>query len=374
VLAGGRAFRLLLPAVALGFLGFACSGLEQPTPRPIPDNEARPPFDSAATWSPDGTRVAFTRGAGETLRVFHLPSRLLTTVSEGVLHGGSVLWATDGRRFAYVRSSDDTLHVFDVLTGRNRELLDGVHGLGKGAWSPDGRLLAVASVRDRVRAKRCFGVDSACSELYLVALSGAEPRRLTDNLTYEENPTWSLDGQRLAVLSGHEPDDGLRHWRDVRVVSVRDGVDPLVTNDGRVERTLEWTGPNTLAIELDDRSRFELSLGSGRRRTLEPAPDDEPYGVRSSLDGTFAYGPIHDRNGRTCWEGSGTSDGPGCYPNAELYLRRPDGSRVRVTHSKVDETGYAWSPDGRVLAFESGGTLMLVDHDGSDLRRLLPRG
>jgi Tol biopolymer transport system component len=356
--------------VGIVTLGSSCSGLEAPATTPLQDNEARKPFDSAPTWSPDGERIAFTRGADETLRLLDVRSGRMTVVSEGVLYGGDALWSADGQRLAYVRDSDRTLLVADVRTRRSTELLDDVTGLGRRAWSPDQRLLAVASKRDKTESKRCFGIEATCTELYVVDVRRGTRRRLTDNLTYEQDPVWSPDAKKIAILSGHNPGN-LHDWRDVRVVSLGGGSDRLVTDDGRVERWAEWKTSDSLLIEVDDGSRFELSLAINRRRDLPSAKQDAYGVVRSTLDGTLAYESIRDRNGRTCWEGSGGSDGPGCYTNAELYLRLPSGRRLRITHSRVEETDLVWSPDGRTLAFQSGGKLMLVDHDGKNLRAMI---
>ena len=367
--------------LALAALVSSCSVWEEPESAPVQaDNEWRAPFDNAPKWSPDGQRIAFSRGADETLRLLEVRSGRMTVLSDGVRSGGNALWSRDGQRLAYVRGSDRTLRVADVRTGKSIELLDSVSGLGVGAWSPDQRSLAVVSMRDGTNSPRCFG-DGSCTELYVVNAAGGKHRRLTDNLTYEKDPVWSPDGKRIAVLSAH--DLGSQHiWRDVRVASLVDGSEKLVTNDGRVEWSAEWRDSNTLLIETDRGSRSEVSVTTSRQRQLPPrklafpsvvAKQSGPVGVRSALDSTLAYRSTRDRNGRTCWEASGGSDGPGCYPNAELYLRLPSGRRVRVTHSRVDETELAWSPDGRTLAFQSGGKLMLVDHDGGGLRALITK-
>jgi Tol biopolymer transport system component len=369
--ATGRLHRIGLVVVALALLAFGprCSADSEPAP-PRGDG-ARPPFDSSPTWSPDGTRLAFTRGADETLRLVDVRSGGTRFLSNGVGFGGGSLWSRDGSRLAYVRSADRTLRVADLASGRSVELLDGVTGLARRAWSPDQRSLVVTSKRDDTRSKRCWGQDGICTELYVVGAAGGPPRRLTDNLTYEKEPVWSPDGKWIAYLSGHEPDDGFRNWRDVRVVSL-DGRERAMTNDGPVEWWVGWEREGVLLIERDDGTRFTLSL-DGKRRSLPPVPNT-PFVAKapsehSPADGTLAYLSTRDRNGRECWEGSG-SDRGGCATNSELYLRLPIGRRVRITHSRVDEDGLAWSPDGRMLAFESGGRLMLVDADGRRLRAL----
>lgn len=153
------------------------------------------------------------------------------------------------------------------------------------------------------------------------------------------------------------------------MLELRDGTARRVTDDARFEQQLEWAEDGaTLIVTRDDGSRVAL-LGAGGPRELPAAPTaGEPGGHRSSADGTLAFTSTRAGNGRTCWTDPG---GTGCEPNAELYLRSPGGRARRITHTLVDEYGLSWSPDGRTLAFVSGGEIWLVESTGTRLRRLL---
>lgn len=366
---GRREFGIALSLIATAWL---CSGCWlEPTDAPtLPDQDrSRAPFERGPVWSPDGTRIAFVRGVDGTLRVADVRSGRFKVISDGVRSTWDVryAWSNDGTRLAFV-SDDQTLRVADLRSGRSQELLDGVSAITHAPWSPDGRALAVTSIRDGTSSARCFGTGS-CPELYVAPVDGGRPRRLTVNATYERAPVWSPDGTRLAFLSGHNPSDP-RAWRDVRVADLERGAVRTLTDDARIEWYVEWdrTG-DALVIETDDRRRFKLFL-NGRRVSLPPLKKSSAARwTRSPLDGTIAYISTRDRNGRTCWTASGSDPG-GCAPNGEVYLRLPAGGHVRVTHSRVDEDGLAWSPDGRTLAFASGGKIMLVNASGKELRLL----
>src|SRR3712207_6066502 len=66
-----------------------------------------------------------------------------------------------------------------------------------------------------------------------------------------------------------------------------------------------------------------------------------------------------------------TSDRDG---DPELFVRYTDGRTVQLTRNRIADTGAAWSPDGRRLAFSrqyrEGTALFVMRADGSGVRRI----
>ena len=116
-----------------------------------------------ATWSPDGTRLAFTRSGS--------PS------------------STGANRSVYVIGVDGTGETM---------LVDHAYGP---AWSPDGARIVVVSDRE--------GTD----KIYLVATDGSGLVRLTDG-PKDQKPAWAPDGARIAFESERSGKPILRNTSD----------------------------------------------------------------------------------------------------------------------------------------------------------------
>jgi Tol biopolymer transport system component len=287
----------------------------------------------------------------------------------------SPAWSPDGDSLAYVSvvanwsrppSFESSVRVVDIKRGRDRVLVEGTGWHPDVAWSPDGRWLAVPSDRDRRRGRSCF--EPPCEvlpELYLVKRDGSAMRRLTNNHAADFAPAWSPDGRRLAFISGRDRPKSARSWSDVYVKDLARGGLVRITKDDSDEARLLWSRPDRVEVEDIVGSCVSISLAEGRKtaacagRNLERAvaPRSRP----------LAWLSTKDRNGETCFVDSGAET---CTPNTEVYIRSPNGRRLRITRTKSDERELAWSPDGRLLAFTNDEQVWIVNADGTGLRKV----
>ena len=99
--------------------------------------------------------------------------------------GREPLWSPDGRRLAFTRGQGGgSVYVVNVDGSEERNV---THGPVRDfAWSPDGRRIAFDSARD------------GNSEIYVVNADGSGLRRLTRNPAHDLAPAWSPDGRRIA--------------------------------------------------------------------------------------------------------------------------------------------------------------------------------
>lgn len=172
-----------------------------------------------ATFSPDGTRLAFTRSG---------PSPSVEVSVADVTGAGLVAgterslataqnwpcpqWSPDGRELLYTDAQG--IEVVDVTGGESPRLIWrslGSKRVDDVAWSPDGSLVAVA-------ADPYLQIVSARDGAFVTQVSGVESGQLA----------WSPGGDVIAVgqgaVDGHQP---------VRLIDVRDGEGHEITAGNR---------------------------------------------------------------------------------------------------------------------------------------------
>jgi Tol biopolymer transport system component len=160
-------------------------------------------------------------------------------------------------------------------------------------------------------------LDGSSPELCYVEPGTRNIETLTNDRAPKRDPAWSSDGTRLAFVIGGGPGDGnIMSWNFWRHMECPEGGGPCRT-----------FGPRRL-------------VATG----FEPAwsPDG----------GQIAF--VSRRSG-----------------NADLYVVRDvGGAPRRLTTNAADDTQPSWSPNGRTIAFARGGTIRLVNVNGSGDRPL----
>lgn len=171
---------------------------------------------------------------------------------------------------------------------------------------------AEATYPGRTNGRIAFGMKVDNNvDIYSVRPDGTRLRRLTTDAGFDACPAYSSDGRRITFCSNRGGTYEI--WR--------------MRSDGRDQRQVTHLG-------------FALW------------PDYSPHGRRIAFEG---------RSGEDA--------------NTEIYLVRPDGTRLRqLTSGDGDNLYPAWSPDGRHIVFESDRTgipqVWLMNADGTGQTQL----
>lgn len=244
-------------------------------------------------FSPDGTRLTFTRTVDEKTQLFVMRTDggEAVQLSEHDTSVGSYEWSEDGTTIFFVaedaraeeeeqerEKGADAIFVdegpngqaagqwsnlwrLDVETREETRLTEAEHRIGSFSVAPDGRRVVYASRSENRRNQQYL------SEVHLLDLESGETRTLTDNRAPEGRLAWAPDGRRFAYEA---PSDGEWELRldKLWVMDVESGRARMVSQefDGNI-RDFVWT-PDGAAIlfsglQRTDNNLFRLDVGSG---------------------------------------------------------------------------------------------------------------
>lgn len=304
---------VLLPAAAAadgnGRIAFASNGRISSVD-PAGGAEADLGPGTAPAWSPDGGRLAFLDGGTSVMNADGSGRRLLHTGNDR-----RPVWSPDGTRLAFVTDTGGTgaLAVLDVASGATRVVVPaGVQLSWPPSWSPDGTQLAYT--------------EGAAVDLALVGADGSGHRTLSGGTGLDAGPAWSPDGGQIAYL--HAPPGELAAVY-------------LVAPGGGPPRRLTGTYASPTGVAA-----------------TSPAWSPDSTRVAFTASHTIAY----------------TRVGP--IVSNEVHVIDADGTvEHRLTRADA-APGFelpTWSPDGRRILFQSGGTAFLMNADGTCENRVTER-
>jgi len=196
-------------------------------------------------WSPNGNRIVFARRVG--IKSISPKGDGFRTLTESPSIDLDPMWSPDSRWVLFRRSfGDREVGLMRVMWDGSRlqrltnepKTIDREH-----EWSPDGSQIVFI----RSQKPGPDGRGDWCTYLYVMDADGSDERPLTecigDTIWSIDYPTWSPDGERIAVVKPtvHEGDE---QTQDVWVVDPDTGVWENFTNDDEGTYTryfgLDW--------------------------------------------------------------------------------------------------------------------------------------
>ena len=176
----------------------------------------------------------------------------------GGISAGDVDFSRDGQWITYVSYPDDTLWRSKLDGSARLQLTYPPMRTGLGHWSPDGQQIAFAGA-----------LPGKPWKVYLISKDGGSPQALTSTQEeiQEADPTWSLDGNTLAVgHSGFGSDVALIELFNLKTheISQLPGSDgffgPRWSPDGRYIVALSQDGNKLVLCNLKDHQWRHLDI------------------------------------------------------------------------------------------------------------------
>jgi Tol biopolymer transport system component len=317
-----------------------------------PDAEASP------AWSPDGHNIAFVR-AGHGVFVMSHVGGVERQVSPTGTH---VAWGGDSKSVLIrdAKQSPGPYGIYQVFldTLERRRLTQAP--IGAGDWrfevSPDGQSLAFIRYEKR-----------GIADLYVVPMTGGEPRRLTNWNAAIDGVSWTPDSRQV-LYSVQEP-AASRLWRiDVNTAMPARGSPladiPASAMNPSVSRPAPGK-PARLAFQTLSRD-VDLGVIDLAARPVNGTLASYPVANSTRIEGSASFSPDGSRIAIASFR-SGAQ---------EIWVGARSGSGLQQI-TRLGATGVmpgGWSPDGATIAFEAavaGNTdVYLVGADGGHLRRL----
>jgi len=159
-------------------------------------------WDNSPTWSPDGSKIAFSREYKDTDKVWQQEIWIMNSDGSELtqiksLKGGGPYFTPNGKIVFHSEFKDkkSEISIADIDGSNIIQLTDNDAEEWHPEVSSDGKRIAFMSDRD------------GNSEIYMMDIDGSKQKRLTNNNIDDWYPSWSPDGSQLIYSS---ETDGIR--------------------------------------------------------------------------------------------------------------------------------------------------------------------
>lgn len=296
------------------------TGAESQLTNPPPGSE-----DQGATWSFDGTQVAFWRSEAGRGGLWVLSTRLgePRPLLRDEHHNRAPTWSVDGKRLVFVsdRAGPESLWEVEVQTGRLRQLI------------PNTTATSVTVGRHGGLVYDDFTHDV---DVYSLDVASGAERQLTSDTGEDEEPSVSPDGGRIAYCSDRTGN------REIWLLDATTGEERALTVHDASDRFPAWAPDGREVLFVSNRQdSSQLWVTSPEGGATRRVSDQEI--IVNGREGSPRWSP----DGRFIAYLASTENG------TALWVMSPDGTNARPVLSNVIH--FDWYLDGRRVVFSRMG-------------------
>ena len=315
------------------------------------------------TFSPDGKHIAFIRGKyGEPGEVIIIPSLGGSERRIARLFSGnySISYSPDGQHIAVIDTENSTeggqhaVYVINIETGGRRRVTAPAEFLGETTprFSPDGQSIAFI----RIFKEDIHSRNIARQDLFIVPVSGGEPRQITFDNMIINSLAWSADGEYIYFVPVRPPNQTIVR----RVPAV--GGEPEIVSTGIESITNIDTSPDGKTLVLAENVQ--------RWNIWRVLPDGQTGNKLIDSEFTEFFPQFSPDGSRIAFQTNRTGE-------YQIWTMDTDGENLlQITDTPFPSSSPQFSPDGSRIAFnqKEGENFYnyIVSAEGGIPRRISP--
>jgi serine/threonine protein kinase len=312
------------------------------------------------TFSPDGSYIFFNRVETDVFPVYQVPvlggtPKKLTSEDAD----SRVTFSPDGKRFAFIRGAPQRGEVFLIVanadgTGEQKLVTRKINEFSATtwsvpSWSPDGKIIAFAH--------RTSDGDGKNVNVIAVSVTDGTEKQITfQKWLIVDALSWLADGSGLLITAA---DRETGSTRQIWYVSYPSGEARRITNDTNNYQGISLTADSTALVTVQSEQVSNIWAApngeAGRATQLTSNRTDGIYGVAWTPDGRIVYA-------------SNASGRP------DIWIMNADGSGQKQLTTEARNISPSVSPDGHYIAYGSNRAgdfnIWRMDIDGGNPKRL----